>query len=118
LCKTNRCSAPVHLANRVTTFAALLTPARGLVAYGNPADEIRVQRIDARGSPFGDAYTPAACFEPKSGMCGTPALISTAERVILTARDHSDLLVLESTDGGASFVTPRPFIFSKEDSSK
>ncbi len=105
VCERTGCTAPVRLVDRVTRFAAMFAPARGLVAFGNPADEIRVLRLDAQGNPLGKAYTPAACFEPRSGMCGTPALISAGERVLLAARDHTDLLVLESTDGGKSFVT-------------
>lgn len=105
VCERTRCNAPARLAERVTRFTALLAPPRRLVAFGNPADEIRVLRLDSRGNPLGKAYTPAACFEPRSGMCGTPGLILAGKRVILTARDHSDLLVLESTDDGASFTS-------------
>ena len=38
-------------------------------------------------------------------MCGIPSLIADPHRLVLTARDRSDLLALESTDGGVSFTT-------------
>jgi hypothetical protein len=38
-------------------------------------------------------------------MCGTATLVADEQRMILTARDRSDLLALESTDGGKTFTT-------------
>lgn len=104
-CTTESCSEPSTLATGVSSFAANRTETGMVVALGNPADEVRVLRLDASGKPLAAPVSPAACFEPSSGMCGTPALVVDAHRIILTARDRSDLLALESTDGGKTFVT-------------
>jgi hypothetical protein len=105
VCETTRCRVPVHLADHAASFAALLTSDGSIIAFGKPGDEVQVIRLDAQGDSLEDAYAPAACFEPRSGMCGTPAIFSDGQHVILTARDHSDLLALESIDGAASFTT-------------
>jgi hypothetical protein len=89
----------------VSTISALPTAEGYLLALGNPADQVRVLRVDRTGAPLAAPLAPAACFEPPNGMCGTPSLVADAQRIVLVARDRSDLLALESTDGAKSFVT-------------
>jgi hypothetical protein len=104
-CAATSCSDPRLLAEHVSTLAALPTADGYLLALGNPADQVRVLRVDRSGAPLAPPLAPAACFEPPSGMCGTPSLVADAQRIVLVARDRSDLLALESTDGAKSFVT-------------
>jgi hypothetical protein len=99
------CSTARSLANQVSSVAVLSVASGSVLALGNPADEVRVLRLDASGNPVAAPVAPSACFEPPSGVCGTPSLVADGQRVILTARDRSDLLALESTDGGKTFTT-------------
>jgi hypothetical protein len=104
-CTADSCSEPRSLAKQVSTVAVLPTSEGALLALGNPADQVRVVRIDRAGAPLAPPLAPAPCFEPPNGMCGTPSLVADAQRIVLVARDRSDLLALESTDGAKSFVT-------------
>lgn len=105
VCAADSCSAPQRLAKAVSSVSVLPTPTGSVLALGNPADQVRVLRLDLRGDPVAAPISPAACFEPPSGMCGTPLLAADAQRIVLTARDRSELLALESTDGGETFTT-------------
>ena len=105
LCAANSCSAPRSLAKGVSSFAALHTETGSVIALGAPLEAVRVLRLDAQLNPLGAPHMPSACFEPTSGFCGTPGLAADAQRIIVTGRDRSDLLALESTDGGKSFAT-------------
>jgi hypothetical protein len=104
-CSSSACAAPLRAAEHASYFSLQPVAAGWVIAFGSLADEVRVLRLDAQGRPSAPAYAPAACFEPPSGMCGIPSLIADPQRLVLTARDRSDLLALESTDGGASFTT-------------
>lgn len=104
-CAADSCSAALRLAKSVSSLSVLPTPTGSVLALGNPADQVRIVRLDRKGNPEAAALAPAACFEPPSGMCGTPALVADDQRIILTARDRSDLLALESTDGAKTFTT-------------
>jgi hypothetical protein len=102
-----RCAPPQHLAEQVASFSALMFDATTLVALsgtGN-AREIRVLHTDETGRPQGLAATPATCWDPFGGFCGVPTLTRDGERVVLGAREGSDLLAIESSDGGQHFVT-------------
>jgi hypothetical protein len=104
-CAADSCTPPRSLAKQVSTVSVLPTNEGALLALGNPADQVRVLRVDHAGAPLAPPLAPAACFEPPNGMCGTPSLVADAQRIVLVARDRSDLLALESTDGAKSFVT-------------
>jgi hypothetical protein len=105
LCAADGCSEPRTIATRASSFAVLPRPDGAVIALGSLAEEIRVLRLDEKANQRAAAVAPSACFEPTSGLCGTPALVADAQRIVLTARDRSDLLALESTDGGATFNT-------------
>jgi hypothetical protein len=105
ICAADGCSTPRSLAKPVSSVAVLPVETGSVLAFGSPADEVRVLRLDSGGNPVAAPIAPSACFEPPSGMCGTPSLVADAQRIILTARDRSDLLALESTDGGKTFTT-------------
>lgn len=103
-CDAERCGPgdAEPLATHVSGFDAVRTPAGALVAYSEVEEpQLRVLRLDAHGAPRGIATTPAACWDPAGGMCGKPTLAADSGRLLLCARDGSDLLALESDDGGA-----------------
>jgi hypothetical protein len=100
-CNAGRCERGPELAREVATFDAALAGDTTLVAYSRSAQpQVVVVRLDARGQPLAAGQTPAACWDPQSGMCGQPTLVADAGRLLLCARDGSDLLALESEDGG------------------
>jgi hypothetical protein len=104
-CAADSCTDPRSLAAGVSSFAALHGESGSVIALGAPLEAVRVLRLDAQQNPLGAPQMPSACFEPSAGLCGTPSLVADAQRIVLSARDRSDLLALESTDGGKSFAT-------------
>jgi hypothetical protein len=105
ICAADSCSDPRRLASGVSSFGALHDARGSVIALGAPLEAVRVLRLDAQLNPLGAPHMPSACFEPTGGLCGTPRLVRDAQRLILTARDRSDLLALESTDGGKTWST-------------
>jgi hypothetical protein len=106
-CDAEAC-ARAEVAPSVAAFDAALSGDDAVVAYsrdGHP--QIAVVRLDARGAPRAPPITPAPCWDPEGGMCGQPTLLAARERLLLCARESSDLLVLESNDGGAGFAPLR-----------
>jgi hypothetical protein len=99
-CDARACERGPELARDVASFDATVTGEKTLVAYSTSAQpQLVVTALDDRGQPLGQAQTPAACWDPPSGMCGQPTLVAEAGRVLLCARDGADLLALESDDG-------------------
>ena len=89
------------IAKHVASFDAVRTPSGAVLAYSlSDEPQLRVLRLDSAGRAQEKATTPAACWDPAGGMCGKPTLAADSGRLLLAARDGSDLLVLESEDGG------------------
>jgi hypothetical protein len=102
-CDDARCApgSSTPIATHVVGFDAVRTATGTVVAYSQAEEpQLRVVRLDAAGKPQAAAHTPAACWDPAGGMCGKPTLAADSGRLLLCARDGSDLLVLESDDGG------------------
>jgi hypothetical protein len=93
------------LAQNVRGFAMALTAASALVAYAGTGEhaQIRLQRLDASGRPAGPALSPGACWSDARGMCGQPLLARLGARIVLGAREGTDLLALESPDEGTTW---------------
>jgi hypothetical protein len=96
------------IAEHVAGFAAIDSGANLIVAYaGREGDaQVRVQRLDRTGRPVGSATIPSPCWEPArplGGLCDQPALHKVGTRIVLSARDDTDLLALESGDHGTSW---------------
>jgi len=103
-CDAERCSAATELATRVMSFDAVRLGERTLIAYSRlGAPQLSLVRLDARGQVDTPAHTVAACWDPQGGMCGQPTLTYDSGRLLLCARDGSDLLALESEDAGGSW---------------
>jgi hypothetical protein len=104
-CDGAACARGPDVAKNVTRFDGVRHGEHTLVAYTTgTAPEIHVAQLGADGAA-GDERSPAACWDPMRGMCGQPTLVSDGKRLLLAARDGSDLLALESEDGGASWTT-------------
>jgi hypothetical protein len=96
---TQTTTAP--LATHVASFDAVRASGDAVLAYSMIEEpQLRVARLSASGQVRGPATTPAACWDPTGGMCGQPTLAADSGRLLLGARDGTDLLVLESDDGG------------------
>jgi hypothetical protein len=106
-CDANGCGQPQEIARDVSGYSAVSAGEALVVAFAAPlnAGVVQVIRVDREGHAVARASTPAACWEPLGGMCGTPTLIRDAQRLVLAARDGADLLALESTDLGRTFST-------------
>jgi hypothetical protein len=65
--------------------------------------QIRLQTLDVRGQLLGTERVPAACWAPRGGLCGTPTLQRVGQRLLLGAREGTDLMLLESADLGESW---------------
>jgi hypothetical protein len=93
------------LAEQVASYAALPSEGTLLFAYagGDDAPQIRLRSTDLHGSPRGDERVPGVCWTPGAGMCGQPTLARVGTRIVLGARDATDLVALESHDHGQSW---------------
>lgn len=99
------CGPQRTLTTEASHFAALARGDDLVIATSGTAEhgQILVQRFNALLHPIGSATAPAACWHPAEGLCGQPALVQDRERIVLTARDQSDLLAIESIDSGATW---------------
>jgi hypothetical protein len=113
-CTAGAASCSVSLvATNVVSFAALsLEPElkknakqRALVAYAGSKNlaQIQLREIDALGALRGEPRIAAACWAPLGGLCGAPLLERVGARVLLGAREGTDVLMLESPDEGVSW---------------
>jgi hypothetical protein len=95
------------LASDVSAFDVALTTDRVVVAFSMQTDPTIVVGSFERsaGVPTKlEARAPYACWDPPAGLCGRPTLAVLGSRVLLAAREGSDLLVLESSDQGKAFA--------------
>jgi hypothetical protein len=107
-CDRSRCGTPLVVARRARDAAAVRDSGVTVVAFSGGPDRglIRTVRLPQRNDDAASApLAPAACWDPDAGLCGPPLLSAENGRVLLAAREHIDLRIVESTDGG---VTWRP----------
>jgi len=93
------------VARDVESYAVLTTEQSVLFAYAGSVDapQIRTRSTDLSGVPSGPESTPSVCWKPSSGMCGAPTLTQLGRRIVLSARDGTDLSAIESPDLGHSW---------------
>ncbi|HEY6879049.1 MAG TPA: hypothetical protein VI299_13575 [Polyangiales bacterium] len=99
-CKSELVAADVH------GFAALVHNERLIVAYAGVGEssQVRVRSISMRGNDAAEEQVPAVCWSDSRGLCGTPTLARVGERILLGAREGTDLRVLESGDAGLTWI--------------
>ena len=98
------CSESV-IAGAVQSFTVQALEDRVLVAFAGAkrTAQIRLVTLDVRGQVSLAERVPAACWDPRGGLCGTPTLQRVGQRVLLGAREGTDLMLIESADQGASW---------------
>ena len=101
-CDATRCETSPALAHDVASFDA--KPAADgatLVAYAQRTrPQVVVGRLASGATQLDAVQTPAACWDPDGGMCGQPTLVVDSSRIVLCARDGTDLLAIETEDNG------------------
>jgi hypothetical protein len=93
------------VARRVHSFAGARAGGRGLVAFvhrvGGPA-RFRSLRPDAAAES-----SPVPCFDRRGGFCGQPHLAIEGDRIVAVVREGTDVLAVETVDGGGRFQPAR-----------
>ncbi|MFW5876670.1 MAG: hypothetical protein ACOCXM_08030 [Myxococcota bacterium] len=99
-----RCEATRPIRGEVHTFAAIRD--RGTTAVAFAAAPRRQVWIATWSDDESEPTSPrvvAPCFGEEGGLCGTPRFAARSGRILLAAREDGDLLVVETTDGGATW---------------
>jgi hypothetical protein len=105
VCEPGAACSMSALATAVTSFAYALHDDQLLVAYAGSQNvaQIRLLSLDTHAEVTLAERVPAVCWAPRGGLCGTPVLARVGERVLLGAREGTDLMLLESPDEGVSW---------------
>jgi len=94
-----------RVARRVRSFEGARSGGQGVVAFvhraGGPA---RFRSLRPSAVPEG---SPVPCFDRRGGFCGQPRLATDASRIVAVVREGTDVLALETVDGGRSFQPAR-----------
>lgn len=93
------------IAHAVRSFAALAHGAHLTVAYAGDgeASQVRVRTAPVSSADRGEEQVPAICWSDARGLCGAPSLAYVGGRLLLGAREGTDLMLLESADDGKSW---------------
>lgn len=94
-----------RLAEHVTGYAAIDSGRSILLAFAGAGDsaQVQLQRFTYSGEPQGKPQQPSSCWAPRGGLCEQPYLHKLGARILLSAREHTDLLALESDDDGLTW---------------
>ena len=95
------CAAPSELARDVAQHDLVREGEHTLVAWTpRSSNEVHAAAVGGRAS-----HVPAACWDTRegTGFCGAPRLAARNGRILLATREGSDLLVVETIDGGESW---------------
>jgi hypothetical protein len=105
-CRAGETSCRAELvAPAVRSFAAVAHGGRVTVAYAGDgeATQVRVRSAAVDVSSPPDEQVPSACWSDSRGLCGAPLLVHVGNRLLLGTREATDLMLLESSDGGGSW---------------
>lgn len=93
------------IADQVESYTTLQTNDTLLFAFAGDAEspQVRTREADFRGQIKGEPNVPSICWTPSAGLCGQPTLSRLGQRIVLAARDGTDLLALESRDEGKTW---------------
>lgn len=106
----HRAAGPVGA--RVTLRAAARTLPSGAVdddggavvaAPTTAAGAVEVVGLGPTGAVRAGPLVPAACWEEGHGLCGPVVVAARSGRALIATREGTDVRVLESTDGGATW---------------
>ena len=96
-----RCEPPHRVATGAGAFDLVREGEHTLVAWTpNASNEVHVARVGDR-----ESRVPAACWDTRegTGFCGAPRLAARNGRIVLATREGSDLLAIETVDGGRTW---------------
>jgi hypothetical protein len=93
------------IASSVRSFAAVTHGEHLTIAYAGDgeASQVRVRTAPFAAADRGDEQVPAVCWSDSRGLCGAPLLAHVGGRLLLGAREATDLMLLESADSGATW---------------
>jgi hypothetical protein len=107
-CTASECQAPVAVDEPARHAAAVREGEVTVVAFAaGERDHVRVGVVTEGGALEGPPRVVAPCFGSDGGMCGAPVLAARNGRVVLGARDGGDLLLVETVDGGRTWLPMR-----------
>lgn len=98
----------LSVAKDVRSFAALASAQGAIIAFSGDSTtpQMFVRTLDVARATLSEARIPSACWASSRGMCGRPILARLGARVVLGARQGTDLVLLESADEGVRWTTP------------
>jgi len=98
----------LSIAKDVRSFAALANPEGAIIAFSGDAStpQMFVRTLDVAQGTLSEPRIPGTCWASSRGMCGRPILARLGARVVLGARQGTDLVLLESADEGVRWTTP------------
>jgi hypothetical protein len=107
-CTASDCQAPVVVDEPARHAAAVREGEVTVLAFAaGERDHVRVGVLTDDGGLRGPPRVVAPCFGSDGGMCGAPVLAARNGRVVLGARDGGDLLLVETVDGGRTWLPMR-----------
>jgi hypothetical protein len=107
-CAPSECQVPVAVDAPARHVAAVREGEVTVVAFAAGArDHVQVGVLTDDGGLQGPPRVVAPCFGSDGGMCGAPVLAARNGRVVLGARDGGDLLLVETVNGGRTWLPMR-----------
>jgi hypothetical protein len=102
VCEPGATCAHRALANDVQSFTAQRMEEELWLAYAGSKNlaQIRLLGLDLKAEARVAERVVAACWAPQGGLCGAPVLARVGQRLLLGAREGTDLMLIESPDGG------------------
>lgn len=99
-CAPEGCAGPETIAEGASQVSAVRGSDETVVAWTGDAEhpQIHVVRVEERFISVPEI--PAPCWDSGQGMCGAPYLVVEGRRVLIAARESSDLRVLEVVPDG------------------
>jgi hypothetical protein len=107
-CARGGCDQAPPIAARARYLGAIREAGATVLAYAEDRDaQLRVVTWADDATRASDARAVAPCFGTDGGHCGPPVLAARNGRILLGARDGGDLLVVETVDGGRTWLPMR-----------
>lgn len=107
-CDADGCDALPPIAARARHVQAIREGDTTVVAFAEGRNaQVRVVVMNDGATAPTPPQAVAPCFGDDGGHCGRPVLTARNGRILVGARDGSDLLVVETVDGGRTWLPMR-----------
>jgi hypothetical protein len=107
-CTPAGCAAPHTVDAPARHVDAIRDRGTTVVAFADGRrSQVRIITLGGDGEPPTAPKVAAPCFGRDGGFCGPPVLAARNGRILLGARDAGDLLMLETVDGGRTWLPMR-----------